>query len=530
MPPSQESAPSSGERLEIERLERENARLRAALDSEFRIIADSAPMMIWMTDAEARCTYLNRQWLEFTGRTLEEGMTFGWNRDIHPDDLESHMEQALAQFMARQPARSEFRLRRHDGQYRMILDIGTPYFTDDGEFRGYIGACIDITEQKLAQQQLYETQKLESLGRLAGGIAHDFNNLLMAITGYTELARMKVADDAEMAEYLAKIGIATDRAAALTQQLLMYARRQVVEFATVNLNVIIGQLQSRWQSTLGEKYDLTLELAETLWNVNTNASQIEQVLLNLILNARDAMPAGGRIVIETANVILDRDYAAAHVGATPGEYVRLTVSDHGIGMSAEVQSRIFEPFFTTKQTNKNLGLGLATCYGIVKQSNGNIWVYSEPEMGTTFKVYLPRARQDTVEERLPQDDLPAGTETILLVDDEPMVRDIAARILRGRGYRVLEAANGPEALHLQREWTRPIDLLLTDVIMPLMSGKELAEHLREAQPDLSVIYMSGYTQNIILQQGVLQPDVVLITKPFSSMTLLQKVREALVKA
>lgn len=497
----------------------------------FRLLADSAPVMIWMTDATGACTYLNNPWLQFTGRTREEGLAFGWSEAIHPDDKETKMQEALRCFAAQQPIRSEFRLRRFDGQYRYVLDVGVPRLSEEGLFLGYVGSCIDITEQKLAQERLFESQKLESLGRLAGGVAHDFNNLLTAITGYTELAQMQVSSESEVARFLIYVRSAAERAAALTQQLLMYARRQMVEFTNVNLNQVILGMDPLLRRTIGESYELVTMLEERLWGVKSNASQVEQVLMNLIVNARDAMPTGGRIVVETANIVLDYDYADAHPGVSPGEYAMLAVSDNGPGMTKETQARVFEPFFTTKAMGKGTGLGLATCYGIIKQNSGTISVYSEPGQGTTFRLYLPRLQEAAIiEESVPQADLPSGTETVLLVDDEQMVRDIAARVLRSHGYRVLEASNGAEALHVHSEWGDAIDLLLTDVVMPLMGGKELAQRLQQLRPEIKVLYMSGYTQNVILQQGALRPDVTLITKPFTSSDLVKAVREVLTAA
>lgn len=337
---------------------------------------------------------------------------------------------------------------------------------------------------------------------------------------------ISLPEDAEVQPFLANVTTASERAAELTRQLLMYARRQMVEFTTVDINDTILKIDPLLRRTIGEQYELVTALTEDDCFVSANVSQIEQVLTNLVVNSRDAMPEGGRILIETDIVTLDADYVRQHVGAVPGEYVLFSVSDAGAGIPNEIQDHIFEPFFTTKQLGKGTGLGLATCYGIVKQSKGNIWVYSELGQGTTFKIYLPRVRATTYCKSVSlHGHLPEGTETILLVDDEPMVRDIAVQRLRGQGYRVLEASNGPEALHIAGEWLEDIDLLVTDVVMPLMSGKELAQRLQEVRPGLKVLYMSGYTQNVILNQGILKPGFILLTKPFSTSDLLQKTRE-----
>lgn len=509
------------ERKQAERALRES-------NERFRLLADSAPVMIWMTDVQGDCIFVNRCWLEFTGRPASEALGNGWEEDIHPDDRQKVAASFHQDVAAQRSIRMEYRRRHHDGQYRYVLDVGVPRLSEDGDLVGYIGSCMDITEMKRMQEQLFESQKLESLGRLAGGVAHDFNNLLTAIMGYTELAQLEISSDSEVAKFLANVQSAAARASTLTKQLLMYARRQMVEFTPVNLNQVILGMDPLLRRTIGESYELVVSLEERLWNVRTNAAQMEQVLMNLVVNARDAMPDSGRIIVETANIVLDEDYAKLHPDVTPGEYAMFTVSDNGPGIARETQERIFEPFFTTKELGKGTGLGLATCYGIVKQSCGNIGVYSELGHGTIFKVYLPRLQAaPIIEKAIPQKHLPSGTETVLLVDDEPMVRDIAAKVLRSHGYQVLEASNGVDALHIQSEWKGAIDLLVTDVVMPLMGGNELAQRLQQSRPDLKVLYMSGYTHNVILKQGVLKPDVALLTKPFISSDLLKKVHEAL---
>jgi two-component system, cell cycle sensor histidine kinase and response regulator CckA len=301
-----------------------------------------------------------------------------------------------------------------------------------------------------------------------------------------------------------------------------------VEYTTLDITEVIEGMMPLLRRSIGEHYELVTDFEANVCCVSANTSQMEQVLMNLVVNARDAMPGGGRILIETATVTLDEEYVGTHVGVEPGEYVMYAVSDTGEGMSEEVRSRIFEPFYTTKEVGKGTGLGLATCSGIVKQSKGNIWVESEPGKGTIFKVYLPRAYNDVSEKTIQTlESLPVGTETILLVDDEPMVRDIATQTLEAQGYRVIAASNGAEALHLQSQWEGEIDLLLTDVVMPLMSGKELAQRLTELRPKTRVLYMSGYTQNVVVQEGILKPGVLLLTKPFTSALLCNKVKEAL---
>jgi two-component system cell cycle sensor histidine kinase/response regulator CckA len=497
-------------------------------EERFRTLADSPPVLIWMTDADGNCTYLNRPWLEFTGHTLEDGLGSGWARSLHPDDHDRLVDEFSRCIESREPIRSEYRMRRHDGQYRHFVAVGIPRLSDDGELLEYIGSSIDNTEQQAALEQNFESQKLESLGRLAGGVAHDFNNLLTAITGYAELARMEAPVDSEVFRFLGNVMDAAERAASLTSQLLMFSRRQMVTFGPVDLNTVILGMDSLLRRTIGEGLQFDLLLDERLWTVNSSAAQMEQVLMNLVVNARDALPAGGRILVRTANVAVHEKDAALLPGGRAGEYVTFAVTDNGPGISREIQERIFEPFFTTKVVGKGTGLGLATCYGIVKQSGGIIDVQSESGRGATFRVYLPRLHRELVAEEPAS---PAadhnGTETVLLVDDEPMVRDLACRFLRSQGLHVLEAGNGAEALHVAGQWAGVIDLLVTDVVMPLMGGAELAQRLRRTRPGVKVLYITGYTHDTIVAQGVVDPDVTLLTKPFSSAELSATVRQAI---
>ncbi len=436
----------------------------------------------------------------------------------------------------------EFRVRAADGTCHWIQEKIRVKTLEAGRRWHLVAVCIDITDTKNLQQQLIEAQRLESLGRLAGGIAHDFNNLLTGIMGYTELAMVSFDLKSEEVAMLSQVQGAAERAAELTRQLLMYARRQIVEFTNLDINRVIRDTCDLLRRTIGAQYELVLLLTEEACLVHSNRTQIEQVLMNLVVNAHDAMPDGGRILIETQRVRLDSDYVGRHLGVSPGEYVMFSVSDTGVGIPPELQDQIFEPFFTTKEVGKGTGLGLATCYGIVKQSQGNIYVYSEAGKGTTIKVYLPMvAGIEAGPSIVETGSAPTGSATILLVDDEPMVRDAAARILRKYGYDVLEASNGVEALNIwsglaDRESTAgssrgvgrgKIDLLLTDIVMPMMGGKELAQRILQADPDLRVLYMSGYTQNVISQSGVLKPGIALLPKPFSSATLLQKIDEVI---
>ncbi len=395
----------------------------------------------------------------------------------------------------------------------------------------------EINERKRAEelraeleQQFRQSQKMEAIGRLAGGIAHDFNNLLTAIMGYASMALDTLPADHPAIGDMQGIQKTAQRAANLTRQLLAFARRQIIEPRLLNLNDLILNLDKMLSRLIGEDIKLRLVLAPDLLPVKADSGQLEQVLLNLAVNARDAMPNGGELIIETTNVNLDHDYARRHADVSPGEYVLLAVSDTGVGMTEEVKSRLFEPFFTTKEVGKGTGLGLATCFGIVKQNGGHIRAYSELGEGTTFKVYLPQAEgvASPISKPEPIDILTQGTETILLAEDEAAVRDLAVRVLRQQGYTVLAAADGQDALRLaQSQPKKEIHLLVTDMVMPHLGGAELANRLKEIRPKLRVLFMSGYTDSTIIRYGLPQTGAAFLQKPFSPQRLVHKVREML---
>jgi len=369
---------------------------------------------------------------------------------------------------------------------------------------------------------------MEGIGRLAGGIAHDFNNLLTAILGHAEMARTDVAEGDPAQSNIAEITRAAQRAADLTRQLLAFARRQIIEPKIVDLNSLVLNVDKMLRRLLGEDVELITVPDPSLWRVRIDPGQFEQVLVNLAVNARDAMPGGGRLLIETSNVFLDADFARHHATVQPGPHVLLSVTDTGTGMDQEVLAHIFEPFFTTKEVGKGTGLGLATCYGIVKQNRGSIWVYSEKGIGTTFKIYLPRAEApvETVEAPAyrPVSEV-HGTETVLLVEDETLVRDLAADALRRHGYQVLTAPSGPEALQIAEQAVHPFNVLVTDVVMPQMGGQQLAEELLATRPDLKVLFISGYTDSSLLRESSVGSSMTLLQKPFTPAQLVQKVRE-----
>jgi two-component system, cell cycle sensor histidine kinase and response regulator CckA len=388
----------------------------------------------------------------------------------------------------------------------------------------------DVTAQKRLEDQLRQAQKMEAIGRFAGGIAHDFNNLLTVINCYAEMILQELPGDSLLREAASEISAAGRRASELTGGLLTFSRRQILQFAALDLNRVIRDLEKMLRRLLGEDVEMTVALGVGLWEVHGDRGQLEQVIMNLAVNARDAMPHGGTLTIETSNTPLDEHYAAEHLGVQPGDYVLLVVTDTGHGMDAKTQTQIFEPFFTTKVPGKGTGLGLATVYGIVKQTGGSISVYSEPGRGTTFKIYLPRlsakvpAEQRTVAAPLP---CRAGRETILLVEDEESLRKLTSTMLVRQGFRVLTARNGQEALAICRQEKEAIHAVLSDMVMPQMSGQQLAVQIRERYPHMKFVFMSGYTEHAVVNQLMLDSDAVFLSKPFTAVDLASKLHQAL---
>ncbi len=408
-----------------------------------------------------------------------------------------------------------------------------------GQPTGFRGMARDITERKRAeeekatlQEQLRQSQKMEAIGGLAGGIAHDFNNLLTVISGNCQLSLLELKEGDSLKGNVEEIKAAADRAASLTRQLLAFSRRQVLDMKILNLNTIIRDLEKMLRRVIGEDIELVTSLADDLGTVKTDPGWIEQVIMNLAVNARDAMPSGGELIIATSNAELDELYARGHVAIKPGRYVKFSVNDTGMGMTPEVRGHLFEPFFTTKKKGKGTGLGLSTVYGIVRQSGGDISVYSEPGLGTAFNTYLPRMDEslEDVSMSVAREELQGGGETILIVEDEDDVRRLAVRILERQGYRVLEASCGNDALVVSKERKEPIDMVLTDVVMPGMSGRQLADQLIRLRPKIKVLYMSGYTDNAVFHHGVLEEGVNYIQKPFTIGGLMKKMREVLDKS
>lgn len=390
-----------------------------------------------------------------------------------------------------------------------------------------LAMMIDVTERKKLEEQLRQSQKMEAVGQLAGGVAHDFNNLLTVITGYSDLLLLSIEQEKQRQD-IEQIKKAARQAASLTRQLLAFSRKQVLQPQVLDLNQVVADMEKMLRRLIGEDIELVTMLEPALGRVKADPGQIEQVLMNLVVNARDAMPDGGRLLIETANVVLDEGYTQYQADLKAGSYALLAVSDTGVGMDVAIRSRVFEPFFTTKGPDRGTGLGLATVYGIVKQSGGHIAVYSEPGRGATFKIYLPQI--EAVSDTRPSDRAEigavfGGNETILLVEDQTEVRNLAARILQQQGYHLLVAAHPEEALVLSEQ--TPIDLLITDVILPQMNGRDLADRLIQAHPEMKALYISGYTDKAMAQHGVLETGTNFLQKPFSPAALSRKVRAVL---
>ncbi|MBA2734763.1 MAG: response regulator [Acidobacteria bacterium] len=520
--------------LNIERCRAEEA-LRAEREY-FGHIISAAPTVIVGITPEGTTTFVNQAIRQVAGYEPDELIGRDWWRVLYPDEEYRQVERLLKDFEHGAVVNYEMELTTKNGEKRCVSWNSVNRLNEHNELVEIIGIGNDITEQVLSRRrlettedQLRQSQKLESVGMLAGGIAHDFNNLLTVITGYSELMLRRLDKVDPLARNVEEIKKAAERATSLTRQLLAFSRKQVLQPKVLDLNSVVANIEKMLGRLVGEDMELRTSPGAGLGQVKADPGQIEQVILNLVVNARDAMPKGGKITIETANVYLDNEYAREHIAIQPGWYAMLAVTDTGCGMDAETQKYIFEPFFTTKEQGKGTGLGLSTVYGIVKQSGGNIWAYSEVGVGTTFKIYLPLVNEQ-VSEPEPDAARPekvVGTETILLAEDEEMVRNLARESLKMHGYTVLTAANAGEALLICQQHVGTIHLLMTDVVMPRMSGKELAEQLLRLRPETRVLYMSGYAADAIVHHGILDKDIAFIGKPFTPDALVLKVVEVL---
>ena len=503
---------------------------RALQESEerFRALIENASDVIITVDEDGIITFSSPSATRVLGYARGEAVGRSAFDFVHPDDRVIARE-ALQRVLDGGDTRqmTEFRARAKDGSWRHVEAVASVP-DESAPIDGVIINYRDVTERRQLEEHLQQTSKLQSIGTLAGGVAHDFNNVLTGIIGYADMLKTEEAVIGEHIRDVDKIRHLADRAAGLTRQLLLFSRQQPIEPVVLDPNGLVENLSKMLRRIISEDIELELVLAPDLGNVRADPGQIEQVLMNLAVNARDAMPNGGCLIIETANLFLDEGYADEHVGLEPGPYATISVSDTGCGMDAETRRRAFEPFFTTKEVGKGTGLGLATVYGITQQHEGGIWVYSERGQGSTFKVYLPRVDERAREaEACEEGSPPRGSETILLVEDEEMVREIAQQTLEKRGYHVLSAADPAEAKAVFDQHDAEIALLLTDVVMPGKTGPGLHEWLKANRPPLKVLFMSGYTEHAAVSRDLLGGELPFLQKPFTPTALAQKVREVL---
>ncbi|HXZ27734.1 MAG TPA: PAS domain S-box protein [Terriglobales bacterium] len=495
-------------------------------EARYRSLFERNMAGVFRSTLEGRLLDCNQAFAQMFGYTREELFNMATHA-LYPGGKAERDSRLGDLRQARQYSNYELCYRRKDGSLMWAIQNMALLHDEHGN-EIVEGTMVDITERHLLEEQLRQAQKMEAVGRLAGGVAHDFNNLLTVIKGYSELMLKELKDTDPMRAEVEEVQKAADRAASLTNQLLAFSRQQVLEPRVLDLNTVLSNMEKLLRRLLGEDVDLVTVLDPAIGRVKADPGQVEQVIMNLAVNARDAMPKGGKLTLETSNVVLDKDYAREHVAVKPGAYVVISVSDTGVGMDADTCARVFEPFFTTKEQGKGTGLGLSTVYGIIKQSGGYIWVYSEVGLGTTFKVYLPRVDQPA--EHIPDrgsSRTQRGNETILLVEDEDGVRALVHEVLRKNGYTVLQARHGGEALLLCERHAGTIHLLLTDVVLAQMSGHELALRLSALRPDMKVLYMSGYTDEAIVHHGVLEPGTAFLQKPFTTEALARKVRAVL---
>jgi hypothetical protein len=491
----------------------------------FHLLFAANPEPMWVFDSKTlEFLEINHAAVEKYGYSREEFLRLKVTDIRPPEDVPQLLEVLGRKYSG--PHFGHWRHRLRDGRV-VNVEIVAQALDFTGR-KAVLAVVKDISERMQLGEQLRQAQKMEAVGRLAGGVAHDFNNVLTVVTGYTSMMLEQLPPDHEMARDLREVAKASERASALTRQLLAFSRQQILQPKVMNLNDAVLGVGRMLERLIGEDIELGTSLAPDLGSMSADPGQIEQVIMNLAVNARDAMPEGGRLSFETRNAQLNAAYSGAHFRVEPGAYVMLAVSDTGCGMDAQTQARVFEPFFTTKEKGKGTGLGLSTVYGIVKQSGGYIWVYSEPGLGTTFKIYLPRvhAAAEAPEEVMPQAASSWRQEAVLLVEDDDSLRELTRRILDSNGYKVIAAAHPAEAEQLFRCHT-PVDLLLTDVVMPGISGKQLADRLVESQPGLRVVFMSGYTDEAIVHRGVLEPGTHFLQKPFSPQALLAKLHQVL---
>jgi two-component system cell cycle sensor histidine kinase/response regulator CckA len=497
-------------------------------EERYRELVENAHDIIYTHDLEGNYKSINAAAERVTGYTRDEALRMNITQTVPPEQLETVRQMIARKLAGDRMTAYELEIIAKDGRW-IPVEVNTTLIIQDGVAVGIQGIARNVTERKKLEQQLRQAQKMEAIGLLAGGVAHDFNNLLTAIIGYSDLTIRRLEDHDPLRRNLEEIRRAGNFAASLTRQLLAFSRKQILQPRVLDLNSVVAEMGRMLRRLIGEEIELRTVLRPDLGRIKADPGQIEQVIMNLAINARDAMPHGGKLAIETQAVTFTEELADQPFAVSAGSYVKLLVTDSGIGMDKETVARIFEPFFTTKESGKGTGLGLSTVYGIIKQSGGYIVVQSEIGQGTTFAVYLPQVEAESEEYKLStaiQDHL-QGNETVLLVEDQATVRRTVRKILETYGYQVLEARNGGAALLLCERYEKPIDLLLTDVVMPEMSGRELADRLASQHAETKVLYMSGYTDDVIVHHGVLDEGMAFIQKPFAADVLARKVRDVL---
>jgi two-component system cell cycle sensor histidine kinase/response regulator CckA len=497
-------------------------------EERYRELVENAHDIIYEHDLNGNYTSINKAGERITGYSHEETLQLDLAQTIAPEFLEKAHDMLRRKLAGETITAYELETIAKDG-HQISLEVNSSLVFQNGVAVGVQGIARDVTKRKQLEEQLRQSQKLEAIGQLAGGVAHDFNNLLTVIGGYSDLLLRKLPADGPLRAHASEIKKAGDRASGLTRQLLAFSRKQILQPKLLDLNGVVSDLDKMLRRLIGEDVDLLTIAGPGLGQVKADPGQIEQVVVNLVVNARDAMTSGGKVTIETANARLTADYVHQHPQCVPGAYVMLAISDNGAGIDSAIRDRIFEPFFSTKGAGKGTGLGLSTVYGIVKQSGGHIWVYSEVNKGTTFKIYLPRVDEGINDEtdHTQLTAVPGGNETILLVEDEAQVRQIAQQILESLGYCVMTAENGEQALTLASAYSGEIDLMVTDVVMPQMGGRELVEQLSPLRRNLRVIFMSGYTDDAIVRHGLMDDHLEFIQKPFTADALARKIRTTL---
>jgi two-component system cell cycle sensor histidine kinase/response regulator CckA len=503
-------------------------------EERYRRIVETTSDGVWTYDGDGITTFMNRRMAAILGCSVDEAI----GASVYTFIDAANQEAARGRAEKRKQgiaATEEIPLRRKDGSEVWVSVRGDAMFDAEGRFEAGLAVVTDMTVRRevetalrRTEEQLRQSQKMDAIGRLAGGVAHDFNNLLSVVLGYSEMVLADLKEDDPHRADLEEIQRAGERAADLTRQLLLFSRQQAVETKVLVLNDILADMDKMLRRLVGEDVTLTCVLGPTAGSVRVDTGSLEQVIMNLAINARDAMPVGGKLTMETAQVVLDEEYEHGHLGAKPGSYMMLSVTDTGVGMDKPTQARLFEPFFTTKEHGKGTGLGLATVFGIVQRAGGSIWVYSEPGLGTAFKVYLPCVESATGEGP-PVGEAPPlhRGETILLVEDDVQVRHVACGILLRHGYTVLEAASADDAVRLCDGHPGPVDLLLSDIVMPAVSGPVLAKQLAQLRPGMKVLFMSGYTDDAAVRHGVIDASFAYIQKPLTVGALTKKVRAVL---